>query len=43
MKIISDFHDYYDSVMMYGQDSNVVFNRDPITYDNIILGNKYEL
>jgi hypothetical protein len=33
MKIISDFHDYYDSVMIYGQDSDVVFNRDPITYD----------
>lgn len=30
MRIISKFHDYYDSVMAYGQDDSVVFKRDKV-------------
>ena len=28
MRIISKFHDYYDSVMIYGQDKTVVYQRE---------------
>ena len=33
MKIVSDFHDYYDSVMIHGQDSDITFVRKPLEYN----------
>lgn len=33
MKIVSDFHDYYDSVMIHGQDSDITFVRKPLQYN----------
>lgn len=32
MRIISKFHDYYDSVMIYGQDKTVVYQREEKKY-----------
>lgn len=33
MKIISKFHDYYDSCMAYGQDQSVVYDRKTLEFD----------
>jgi len=33
MKIVSNFHDYYDSVMAHGQDHSVVWVRKELEYD----------
>ena len=34
MRIISKFHDYYDTAMSYGQDSSITFVRNPVVVDN---------
>jgi hypothetical protein len=33
MRIISKFHDYYDSVMSYGQDESCIYLRKTVEYD----------
>lgn len=40
MRIISKFHDYYDSVMKSGMDKDIVYLRDP---KDIEIKDKYEL
>lgn len=33
MRVISPFHDYYDSAQSFGQDMSVVFNRKTVVYE----------
>lgn len=33
MRLISPFHDYYDSALAYGQDESVVYERKPLEFD----------
>jgi hypothetical protein len=33
MRIISDFHDYYDGVQAFGQDKSIVYKRKTINYE----------
>jgi hypothetical protein len=35
MRIISNFHDFYDSAMAYGQDQSIIYQRKTIEYDKI--------
>ena len=34
MRVISDFHDYYDSAQQYGQDQSIIYQRKKVDYRN---------
>lgn len=41
MRVISDFHDFYDSVQKFGQDRALIYHRTTYSYDGVLPFDKH--